>query len=239
MGKAWWHGRGLLFRFAQQDRKLFYGRHGDVSPIVTGKEGLRKLGQSLPAILFGNIRTYLALQVEKEERRSHGDRYLWWGGWLMRSGALIGASPATSRGANSRGHANKRLECLLAEKRAGGRDVELTPERFLFKLEAIGILKPRRRRGQRSQASHHRLNYGRYYVGHVLGHDVPSQGVFPPKIRPSKRFFLSLFLPHPAPSRQCSSLLQPPAARLSVGPIVSSLMKSAISRRAEKPSPVP
>jgi hypothetical protein len=46
-GEAWRHGRGFLFGFGQEDGELFDGGHGDVTPVVTGKKGLRGRAVSL------------------------------------------------------------------------------------------------------------------------------------------------------------------------------------------------
>lgn len=40
VGEAWRDGGALLFGFAEQDRELFHGGHGNVSPVVARQKGL-------------------------------------------------------------------------------------------------------------------------------------------------------------------------------------------------------
>lgn len=38
--KTWWNGGAFFFGFGKEDGKLFDGGHGDVAPVVAGKERL-------------------------------------------------------------------------------------------------------------------------------------------------------------------------------------------------------
>ena len=38
--EAWWNRRGLFFGVVEEDWEVFDGRHGEVSTVVAGKEGL-------------------------------------------------------------------------------------------------------------------------------------------------------------------------------------------------------
>jgi hypothetical protein len=68
-----WHRRTLLFRLHQQYRKLLDSRHGDISSIITGKQGLLWWGlhQQSPSLDSNPATAHLALQVQKEDCGRH------------------------------------------------------------------------------------------------------------------------------------------------------------------------
>ena len=70
--EARWDSRALFFGLAEKYRELFHCGHRDISPVVPRQKGL-------PGFINLNIGSlsahaaHLALQVEKEHRRSHDE----------------------------------------------------------------------------------------------------------------------------------------------------------------------
>ena len=41
VGETWRYGRGFFFGFTEEDRELLDGGHGNIAPIISGKQGLQ------------------------------------------------------------------------------------------------------------------------------------------------------------------------------------------------------